>query len=161
MNNFTRIFVPLFCLGLLLVPIRTNLAKEISDLHFQLADDVNIICPQENKEDIVLGCIVYGTKTVYIRKGLYPEKQRFVIAHEIGHYYLQDVPAEKLKEMIADETGKIAGISTANSCSAANEKKMQNDVVEMSASLFFDYSEGLLGGRYPKMKDLYDGLVTM
>ena len=158
--NFTTIFVPFFCLGLLLVPTRTNLAKEINDLHFLLVDDVNIICPPEEEGDIVEGCIVFEKKTVYIRKGLGQERQRFVAAHEIGHYYLYDVPPEDLEDMIAGEVGGTPVLSKARIYSAANEKR-KNDVVEMSADLFNDYSEKTLEEKHPRVKELYDSLMTM
>jgi hypothetical protein len=158
--NFTTIFVPFFCLGLILVPLRTNLAKEISDLRFLLVDDVNIFCPPEEEGDVVEGCIIFEKKIVYIRKGLNPERQRFVVAHEIGHYYLQYVPPEDLEEMIAGEIGGAPVLAKARICSAANEKR-KNDVVEMSADLFNDYSKGDLEEKYPKIKELYDSLMTM
>lgn len=116
--------------------------------------------PPENPQDIADGCIIFEKKIVLIRKGLTPEEQKKAIAHEIGHYYTENISAEDLETVIIGREIGDMSAPVVRVCSAKNEKR-KYDIVEMSADLFDDYRKGTLSEKYPKLKELYDRLTTM
>lgn len=133
-------------------PLRTDLAKSVSDLDFYLVEDPGAVCGFEKSLSPVLGCLIVKEKTVYISKHLGREERKFVIAHEIGHYYLDRV---KLEEKIFKRNGKGPD---AYACGMFN-----NSDIEALADLFYDYlyNKEYLEENYKEVKDLYDALLSV
>ncbi|MDD4625302.1 MAG: ImmA/IrrE family metallo-endopeptidase [Candidatus Paceibacterota bacterium] len=130
-------------------PGSTDLAKRVEDLNFYLVGDVKAACGNKNS---ALGCIYIKDKAVYVSKRLNKEQRKFVLSHEIGHYYLDGADLEK---MIPKRTGKGKDMY---SCGIFGM-----DDVEALADLFYDYlyNQEYLEKNYSEVKGLYDRLLSI
>lgn len=67
-----------------------------------LSDTINSACllPSPSQYSPVWGCYIQGTDRIYINSKIPPQIAGYVLAHEIGHYYLRHITDGNLGSII-------------------------------------------------------------
>ncbi len=82
----------------LLIPFSIS-ARNISELKISISDDMGADC----NNYWALGCFNPNNQTIKIKRNLDIGISKMVLAHEVGHYFLQDAPLEEMERLFGGD----------------------------------------------------------